>query len=302
MLFVVVIREYVKGVILVIKKLSLLIVCLIILFSNMPRTEATAYYSISMTSPINSSNLFYSDENIAISFPIPSNEIKRIPFYLYNKTSEPIKIDWNQISFISTNSSSLKTYHAGILYADANGNKPMSLGIIPPKTKLSDFIGISNGLHFSGGYIGWEEDFIFPDWFKYAEPYKNNSFGIFLPLEVNGKTKYYTFTFLINKVTKNWESQPYLGVGSYDKEMSIDNKFNSKGVFISNIYPKSPAEKAGIRTSDVMINFNGSNIDTYSDFITAIDKCNAGDKVKITVLRNDQPFDIIVTLGERPKP
>lgn len=196
-----------------------LTVCMAILIFNQAITYSAAYYTIVMTEPKEHHDLYYSDENIAIKFPVPYKEINTIPFILMNKTSEPINVDWNKIMFVAPNGNSLNVYHSGVLYKDAHGNVPMNPTLIPPKAKLNDFIGLKAGIYFTSSmYGGWHVNPIFPTWHKDALPYKENTFSIFMPLEINGKVKNYTFTFAIENVTKEAEELTYMGVRAFDKD------------------------------------------------------------------------------------
>lgn len=68
-----------------------------------------------------------------------------------------------------------------------------------------------------------------------------------------------------------------------------------KGVKLSGVRGGSPAEKAGIKGGDVIIEFAGQKIANIYDYTYALDAVKIGRPVKIKILRADQPVEITVT-------
>lgn len=111
---------------------------------------------------------------------------------------------------------------------------------------------------------------------------------------------------------------PYMGLSSVDDlplaEIELLGLQQSTGVYVMNVQPGSPAEKAGVLAGDQPTKIQGLN--AGGDLIIAIDGLSiknfnemmrylvnnkgAGDTVTLTVLRGDQQVDIVVTLGKRP--
>ncbi len=75
---------------------------------------------------------------------------------------------------------------------------------------------------------------------------------------------------------------------------------DTKGVTVSMVVPDSPAEKAGLKVYDVIVEFEGQAVDKRNEFINRVSMLEPGSKVKLVVLRDGKrkPFD--VTLGTRP--
>lgn len=285
------------------KVFYVLTVCLIILIFSQATTFAAAYYTVFMTEPKESHDLFYSDDNIAIHFPIPGKEISVIPFVLVNKTFEPINVDWNKIMFVAPNGDSLGVFHYGVLYKDAHGNMPMNPTLVPPKAKLSDSLGLKASIQYTAGmYGGWTVNPIFPTWYKDALPYKDNTFSIFMPLEINGKIKNYSFTFAIENVTKEAEELGYMGIRSFDKNNAVIYGLNAKpekGIYVYEVFKNTPAEKAGLLKGDTITQINNIEITGSSDFIKIINHSKPNDKLQVTVERNREPKTLFVILGSR---
>jgi len=61
----------------------------------------------------------------------------------------------------------------------------------------------------------------------------------------------------------------------------------------------SPAEKAGLRNGDIILEFNGEKINKENTLAKVILKYKPGDKVNLKILRGDQEKNIEVILGER---
>ncbi|OGZ53103.1 MAG: hypothetical protein A3B25_01910 [Candidatus Ryanbacteria bacterium RIFCSPLOWO2_01_FULL_48_26] len=65
------------------------------------------------------------------------------------------------------------------------------------------------------------------------------------------------------------------------------------------VTPESPAEKAGLREKDIILEFNGSKLDCDHPIQDFLETMNVGDQVKLLVLRGEKKFDTIVKLSER---
>jgi serine protease Do len=74
-----------------------------------------------------------------------------------------------------------------------------------------------------------------------------------------------------------------------------------EGVFVQDVTPGMPAEKAGIHREDIIIAINGKPIKDGNDLINRISDTPVGSQAKITVLREEKPLDLMVTIGDRQK-
>jgi len=61
-----------------------------------------------------------------------------------------------------------------------------------------------------------------------------------------------------------------------------------------------PAEKAGIREGDVIVEFDGVRIDNIYDYTFALRSRKPGQAVRITVKRGAEEPEFVATLGRRP--
>ena len=160
------------------------------------RGDYSAKYNVSLKQSSRKNIPIFEDDNINIAWIFGKRQLS---FILKNKTNSPIKIDWNQVSYIDVNSSAKKVIHSGVKYV--NRNEHMSPTLVPPTAKIEDIIYPSDHISYiSGRYGGWRERPMFPEG-EEAKMYEGESFSIFMPMEVNGEVKNYTFTFDIDEVS-----------------------------------------------------------------------------------------------------
>lgn len=86
----------------------------------------------------------------------------------------------------------------------------------------------------------------------------------------------------------------YLGVGL------IGRSDGGRGAVINDVTPSSPADRAGLRSGDVVIAADGSPVDGQPAFVAAIRDKSPGDSIDIEVLRNGQRLTLTAVLAERP--
>jgi hypothetical protein len=71
------------------------------------------------------------------------------------------------------------------------------------------------------------------------------------------------------------------------------------GVKFSDVKPGSPAEKAGLKAGDVLVQFGDKPIKNLYDFTDALRRSKVGDVVEVEVLRDGKPVRARVTLEQR---
>jgi S1-C subfamily serine protease len=110
----------------------------------------------------------------------------------------------------------------------------------------------------------------------------------------------------------------YIGVSTQPlypqlaKKLGLDTEF---GALIATVVPGGPAAKAGLRGGDGSIKFQAAEYETGGDVIVEvegeevtepdslirlIDEKAPGEKIKLTILRDNKRQDVEVTLGKRP--
>ncbi len=147
------------------------------------------HYQMTLTKPVAANNLEYHDDVLAITFSLQRTEID---FVLQNSSNDPIKVDWNAVSFIQPGGTSQGVIHKGTKLADKQATKPPSM--IPPKAKIEDLIVPVENVEFVAG--DWLTHSLLVDG-PAALNLVGQEFSIFMPLDIGGTTKNYTFTFKI---------------------------------------------------------------------------------------------------------
>lgn len=105
---------------------------------------------------------------------------------------------------------------------------------------------------------------------------------------------------------KDIQSSPqvlWLGAETIELNPTLSAQYNiptSDGLLVSRIFLGSPAEDGGIKVGDVIQRWNGISITSQKQIEKLIGKSVAGQKVTLSVSRNDKPVLIFVQLGNRP--
>ena len=100
------------------------------------------------------------------------------------------------------------------------------------------------------------------------------------------------------KVTRGW-----LGVSIQDvnegmaKALKLEDR---NGAIISQVMKDSPAEDAGVKEQDVIIEVNGKIVNDSSNLKNLISSGRPNDKTKLTIIRDGREKSLTVTLGLRP--
>ena len=95
----------------------------------------------------------------------------------------------------------------------------------------------------------------------------------------------------------------FLGVGLQPLNEDLVKAFKLKsddGALISEVQPKSPAEKAGVQTGDVVTAVNGKDMKSPRELQLLVGSMSPKAKVDVKLLREGQEKTVTVDLGERP--
>jgi serine protease Do len=72
----------------------------------------------------------------------------------------------------------------------------------------------------------------------------------------------------------------------------------AKGVLVADVMKDAPAEKAGIRSGDVIVAFDGKGVATESELPALVASARPGSKVEVKVIRDGKEMTLHVTLTE----
>jgi putative serine protease PepD len=89
-------------------------------------------------------------------------------------------------------------------------------------------------------------------------------------------------------------TEGYLGVSV------LDRNDGGLGAVIAEVSPGSPADLAGMKVDDIVIQADGSPVDGQPALVAAIRDKSPGDTIKIDVLRDGERITLTATLIERP--
>jgi len=84
-----------------------------------------------------------------------------------------------------------------------------------------------------------------------------------------------------------------IGVSIRDTEPS--DRQTSGGVIVEDVRPDSPAEKAGVRRSDLIVEFDGERVRSARQFSRLVQETPSGRAVKATIIRDGQKRDVQIT-------
>jgi serine protease DegQ len=73
---------------------------------------------------------------------------------------------------------------------------------------------------------------------------------------------------------------------------------NFQGALVEEVFPDSPAEKAGIDVGDIIVEVDGQKVAGAGDLRTTIGLKRSGEKVNVSVMRDNRTLRFTATLGE----
>jgi serine protease Do len=177
-------------------------------------------------------------------------------------------------------------------------------------------VGVISGIDRSNIGIADYEDFIQTD----ASINPGNSGGPLLNLKgevigintaIIGQGRGIGFAIPINMakkvlnqlITHGKVVRGYLGVIIEPVTSELIEKHKLKiedGVLVSKILENSPAEKGGLKTGDIILEFNGSKVKDIKELQHVTAETNPGEKVDVKIFRNDREEIIKIEVAELP--
>jgi serine protease Do len=96
----------------------------------------------------------------------------------------------------------------------------------------------------------------------------------------------------------------YLGIGLQDLNQDLAKSFSikdTKGALISDVKEDSPAEQAGLKQGDVIIEYQGTPVDEGVALQRLVTRTPVGSKVPVKVIRDGRERELTVRIGEQPE-
>ena len=122
--------------------------------------------------------------------------------------------------------------------------------------------------------------------------------GIGFAIPSNMARKIYTELTSRGRVSRGW-----LGVSLQPLTPELAKAFearDTKGVLISDVIPDSPASKAGLKPSDILLEFEGKKTEEPADVQRAVGLSSPGTTVKMKVWRDRAEKTVELKIGEAP--
>lgn len=99
--------------------------------------------------------------------------------------------------------------------------------------------------------------------------------------------------------------RPKLGVRIHEMDEDLASYFGvdkDGGVLVLGVEEESTAESAGIKAGDVIIELEGSEIESTKDLYDAVGKIDEGEKFEVTVVRKKKKVELEATMKEGQGP
>lgn len=101
------------------------------------------------------------------------------------------------------------------------------------------------------------------------------------------------------RVARGWVG---VGLRDLDDQMALRLGVDpsAEGVVLTQVYPDTPAAKAGARAGDVLVKLEGQPVSDSGEVVRSIGAHRPGEKVSMEILRDGKRKTLKVELGQRP--
>ena len=106
-------------------------------------------------------------------------------------------------------------------------------------------------------------------------------------------------------INKGYVTRPFLGVELFtvnDYVAYYNGLAVNRGAIVTTIQPGSPAAKAGMRRLDVIIKYQGQQVNTAPELLRALRNSKIGDEISVTFVRGRNTLTATTLLTDSPPP
>jgi serine protease Do len=126
----------------------------------------------------------------------------------------------------------------------------------------------------------------------------NGNFGIGFAIPINMAAKIYQDIVRTGQARRGW-----LGVQIQPLTPDLAQHFqlpnNTTGVLINGVFSGGPADRAGARAGDVIVQFNNVKITTPNDLLRQVAASQAGSSIELVVLREGRRQSLRLQIGDQ---
>jgi len=104
---------------------------------------------------------------------------------------------------------------------------------------------------------------------------------------------------IINGIGTQAGSKIYIGISAVDistNQLAQEYNLSAKGVYITQVYDNTSAKQAGLKKGDLITGIDGTEISNFTQFKQIINTHSAGDKIIMTIIRDNTAKTVEVTL------
>jgi serine protease Do len=188
------------------------------------------------------------------------------------------------------------TVTAGVVSATHRDIKPQSEAGAIYKNMIQTDAAINPG-NSGGPLVNAQGDVIGVNTFIFTKSGGSEGIGFAIPIDAARRVVAEVIRFgRIRSVwigVRTWDLTPYLA-----ERLGTENR---RGLYVASLERGSPADKAGVRTGDIIRKVNGTAVRDSDEAYRAIFGANVGDTITLTIERDGREIVVKLLLEEVPE-
>jgi len=127
--------------------------------------------------------------------------------------------------------------------------------------------------------------------------------GIGFAMPINAGVKVYNEIIKSGHVTRGSIGITFMEDPNAEKNQSLLKVYGADrgGVFVRDVVPNEPAEKAGMKPQDVVVSINNKPVMKGQDLIDIVADSPVGSTLKFGIIRDKKPMTLEIVVGDRTK-